>query len=132
LSLGITLMRAHRSHQYVVSTEKSSLSKHFTKRRVPSRNKKQLLLASWNVANLGAQTRTSEAKALIALILQRFDLVALQELNDRYEIIDELLNLMGRGFDYIMTDTAGNQERLAYIYRKRHVTPTKLWQIWLR
>ena len=98
-------------HQYVVRTEKSALSKHFTKRKVPPRNKKQLLLASWNVANLGAQTRTPEAKALIAHILKRFDLIALQELNDRYEVIDELLKLMGRGFDYIMTDTAGNQER---------------------
>jgi endonuclease/exonuclease/phosphatase family metal-dependent hydrolase len=114
-------------HQYKVSTEKSALSKHFTKRKVPSRNKKQLLLASWNVANLGAQTRTPEAKALVAHILKRFDLIALQELNDKYEIIDELLKLMGPGFDYIMTDTAGNQERLAYIYRKRHVTPTNLF-----
>jgi hypothetical protein len=51
------------THQFVVSTEKSALSKHFTKRKVPSRNKKQLLLACWNVANLGVQTRTPKAKA---------------------------------------------------------------------
>ncbi len=51
-------------------------------RRIPAKRANRLLVASWNVANLGLQDRTEADHALIAEILPWFDLVALQETND--------------------------------------------------
>ena len=37
------------------STEIKALNKHFQKRKVPKPTENRLLLASWNIANLGVQ-----------------------------------------------------------------------------
>jgi endonuclease/exonuclease/phosphatase family metal-dependent hydrolase len=115
--------------QYTFDTyvEKSALLKHFKERQIPRSSRDKLLLATWNIANLGAQKRTHDAKSLIAYILKRFDLIAVQEINENYQIFAEIVGSMGSGYDYIMNDTAGNNERLAYIYRKSKVKPRNLF-----
>lgn len=114
-------------HRYSTASEKAAISAHFTKRKVPRSRPGRLLLASWNIANLGAQGRTSNDRLLISHILRRFDLIAVQEVNDNFRDFAEVVKKMGSAFDYVMTDTAGNNERLAYVFRKSKVRPTNLF-----
>ncbi|MDH3416636.1 MAG: endonuclease/exonuclease/phosphatase family protein [Gammaproteobacteria bacterium] len=114
-------------HTYNSTKEKTAITRHFTKRQVPKSMNGRLLLASWNIANLGAQDRTPNAKKLIAHILKRFDLVAVQEVNDEFRTFASIVDMLGSKYDYIMSDTAGNDERLAFIYRNDKVTPTHLF-----
>lgn len=114
-------------HSYIINKEISALDKHFLARNVPVSNDKRLLLASWNVANLGAQGRTNGALRLIAHIMQRFDLIAVQEVNEEFKNFARIVAHMGDEFDFIMCDTAGNNERLAYVYRKNKVRPLQMF-----
>ena len=51
-------------------------------RAIPAKQANRLLLATWNIANLGLQDRREKDHRLIAEILGWFDLVAIQEVND--------------------------------------------------
>lgn len=114
------------AYTYRVKTEKGRITRHFKKREVPTSSRRNLLLATWNIANLGAQKRRPAALELIAHILKRFDLIAVQEVNDDFKAFLTVMAHLGRRFDYRMTDTAGNSERLVYIFRKAKVRPTNL------
>lgn len=113
-------------HQFQPSREKRAITAHFRKRGVPVSTGGRLLLASWNIANLGAQGRSEQALQLIAHLLKRFDLIAVQEVNDDFAAFLRVMEYVGRGFDYVMSDTAGNNERLAYVYRTSRVHATNL------
>jgi len=114
-------------HTFTVSKEKAAITRHFTKRKVPKPTDGRLLLASWNIANLGVQGRTQPARDLITHILKRFDLIAVQEVKAQYRDFEGIVRAMGSKFDYVMTDTAGNTERLAYVYNTRKVQPRNLF-----
>ena len=114
-------------HRFIRATEKSALSRHFTKRGVPRSTDGKLLLATWNIANLGAQSRTPAALDVIAYIARRFDLLAVQEVNEEYRTLERVVRKMGAGFDYVMSDTAGNDERLAFVFRTEKVNPLNLF-----
>lgn len=104
-----------------VQLSMDELTAHFKRRKVPRSKKNQLLLATWNIANLGAQKRSDGALKIIAHLLKRFDLIAVQEVNDRLTGFFDLMKHMGTSYDFVINDTAGNSERLAYIYKKRKV-----------
>jgi len=125
--MAIPFKNPRPNYKYVVDEEKLAIMNLFTERHVPTTTPGKLLLASWNIANLGVQKRWPEALELIAHILSRFDLIAVQEINDRYKAFTEVVEKMGADFDYIMSDPAGNNERLGYIYRKKKVTPANLF-----
>lgn len=110
-----------------VNSEIESLDSYFDLRGTPSSNNYNLILASWNIANLGAQDRPIEALKVIAHIMSRFDLIAVQEVNDDYRHFAKVVELMGSDFDFVMTDTAGNEERLAYVYKKSKVSVGNLF-----
>lgn len=114
-------------YRFKVTTEKAALRKHFKNRGVPLSETNRLLLASWNVANLGAQGRSHGALALVADIMRRFDLIAVQEVNEKFRTFEKVVEKMGGHFDYVMTDTAGNSERLAFVYDTRKVAPLNLF-----
>ncbi len=114
-------------HSYRLASEKAAITRHFNHRQVPSSRDGRLLLASWNIANLGAQSRTPNAINLIAHIMRRFDLIAVQEVNNKHKAFQRMVSAMGSGFDYIMTDPAGNNERLAFVFRKNKVSPSNLF-----
>ncbi len=114
-------------HAFAAADEIKAINKHFTKRQVPKSKNNNLLLASWNIANFGAQDRTDEALKVIAHILKRFDLIAVQEVNDQFRTFEKVISLMGKSFNYVMTDTAGNAERLAFAYRHSLVSPSHLF-----
>lgn len=85
-----------------------------------------LILGSWNIQNFGSYTkRTPESLYYIAEIINRFDLIGIQEVKSDLEDFDKVLKLLGSNWDFIINDvtggTAGNDERFAYIYDNRKV-----------
>jgi len=86
-------------------------------RRIPRRSNSTLLLASWNIANLGAQDREPRHYDLIAEIIQWFDLVAIQEVRDDLSGLDGIMAALPGSWRRIFTDKSGNDERMAFIYR---------------
>ncbi len=108
------------SFDFTVKKEKAGLRKYRnTKegRAIPKRSKKNLMLASWNIANLGAQARTPKHYALIAEIINWFDLVAVQEVRDDLSGLRGVLDALPGSWRVVFTDKAGNDERMAYLYR---------------
>jgi endonuclease/exonuclease/phosphatase family metal-dependent hydrolase len=88
-----------------------------------------LLLASWNIREFGRSgenPRTRESLFYLAEILSHFDLVAVQEVRDNLDALDELMGLLGNWWKYLVSDVTlgrqGNQERHAYIYDTRKLS----------
>ncbi len=52
-------------------------------RAISSKSSNRLLIAAWNIANLGLQDRNDNDYQLIAEMISWFDMVALQEVNDK-------------------------------------------------
>lgn len=107
--------------------EIAAVDAHFAKRGVPVSRDGRLLVATWNIANLGAQDRPPRSFPVISHILSRFDLIAVQEVNDNFRAFERVVRGMGAGYDFIMSDRAGNEERLAFIYRSDKVALGRLW-----
>lgn len=107
--------------------ESQALDEHFNRRCVPQSSTENLLIASWNIANFGVQRRSENSLKIISHILKRFDLIAIQEVNDNFSKFKQTVEMMGNDFDFIISDTAGNSERLAYIYNKCKVKLDKLF-----
>ena len=59
------------------------LNAHKAKRRIPEKSDSELLIASWNIANLGLQKRWEQHYLLIAQIVEWFDIIAIQEVNNK-------------------------------------------------
>lgn len=78
-----------------------------------------LLLATWNIREFGDNRRT-ESLYYIAEIISRFNLVAIQEVSSNLKGLEDLMKILGNGWDYIVTDSvegsAGGGERTAFIY----------------
>ena len=93
-----------------------------------------LRLATWNLMHFGdggGYWRGVDALLYIAEIIDHFDLVALQEINTNLDQLHDLMkNYLGAEWDYIVTDTSGgalgNDERMAFLYRKGKVSFTRL------
>jgi endonuclease/exonuclease/phosphatase family metal-dependent hydrolase len=88
-------------------------------RRVPRRSGRHLLIASWNIANLGAQQRRPQDHALIAEILSWFDLVAVQEVRENLADFDLLRAALPARYRALYSDAAGNDERMLFLYDSR-------------
>lgn len=86
-------------------------------RRIPRRSNSNLLLASWNIANLGAQDRQPRHYALIAEIIKWFDLIAIQEVRDDLSGLNAIMDALPNSWRTIFTDKSGNDERMAFVYR---------------
>lgn len=112
---------------YNLATEKDAINSWFANRGVPNSQANRLLLASWNIANLGNQKRDSKDLKLIAFILSRFDLIAIQEVKDNLDHYEEVVSNMDGDYEWIVNDTSGNNERLGFIFRKGKVKPDKLF-----
>lgn len=99
----------------------------------PLRNRKRdsnLLLATWNIRDFdsnkfGWGRRLPETYYYLAEMLSCFDLVAVQEVNRDLKGLDRLMEILGREWDYIATDTtvgtSGNSERMAFVFNKEKV-----------
>ena len=80
-------------------------------------------LTSWNVRNLSSNSRSDVELGLIALLLFRFDFIALQEVLDA-EVIFRLQEILQKDFDVIyqmqVSDAVGHnkKERYAFLWRE--------------
>jgi hypothetical protein len=75
-----------------------------------------LLVATWNVANLGVQERREKDYRLIAELVSWFDLVAMQEVNDNLSGLRAIHRLLPGSYRLLFSDAGGNDERLAFLY----------------
>ena len=94
-----------------------------------------LLIATWNIRSLSNLTRKWNAddndspkrdlRALrsIAEIIQRFDVVAVQEVRSHVHAFKELLRALGSHWSFVLTDVTrgkqGNYERMAFLFDTR-------------
>ena len=88
-----------------------------------------LLLATWNIREFGGNKsdgREAEPLYYIAEIMSHFDIIAVQEVRDNLDALDELMKILGGWWKYLVSDvtqgTQGNNERSAYIYDTRKLS----------
>src|SRR5690606_5118218 len=86
-----------------------------------------VVIATWNLREFGKSKfgyRSPEPYYYIASVIDRFDLVALQEVRSLYSL-QRLGTLLGSHWDYLVTDVTlgrgGNAERMAYLYDTRKI-----------
>ena len=99
----------------------------------PLRDRKRdsnLLLATWNIRDFDSNKfgwghRLPETYYYLAEILSCFDLVAVQEVNRDLSGLERVMQILGREWDFIATDTTvgtgGNHERMAFVFNKEKV-----------
>ena len=94
------------------------------------KNDGTLLLATWNIRDFdsnkfGFGPRLPETFYYIAEMISAFDLVALQEINRDLTALERVMSILGREWDYIVTDTTegtgGNGERMAFVFNREKV-----------
>ena len=110
---------------------------------VPSKQlDRNVIIASWNIRELGRHNgkwTTVQADVpkrnvgdlhLIAEILSRFDVIAVQEVQDNLQALRVIMSCLGPDWGFTVTDVsfgdAGDNERLAYLYDLRRVRPSGL------
>src|SRR5262249_22196794 len=95
-------------------------------RAIPAKNTNRLLLATWNIANLGAQDRGPKDYALLAEVISWFDLVAIQEVKNNRRGLDGLMAALPASWRTLYSDAAGNDERMTFVYDSEKVKPREL------
>lgn len=90
-------------------------------RAVPAKRDGHLLLATWNIANLGVQERREKDHKLIAEIISWFDLVAIQETNNDLEGLRGIQAQLPKSYRAQFSDPGGNKERFVYLFDSRRV-----------
>lgn len=101
-------------------------------KEIPHRKlNKKLIFGTWNIREFDGNRkkfgpRKEDDFLYIAEIISRFDLLAIQEINDDLNPLRKVMKILGKNYEYIVTDVAawkngGNNERLGFIYDKRTV-----------
>ncbi len=85
-------------------------------RQIPDKTPGRLLLATWNIANLGVQARRDCDYQVIAELVSWFDLVAVQEVNDNLRGLRAVQACLPDTWKVVFSDKAGNDERAAFLY----------------
>lgn len=106
---------------YTLAEELKHLNAHKKSRGIPARKKNRLLVASWNIANFGVQKRRDKDIELLARIISWFDVMSIQEVNENYKDLLRVMEALPASYDYTMSDAGGNDERLAFVFRKPKV-----------
>ncbi|XMO88250.1 endonuclease/exonuclease/phosphatase family protein [Algibacter sp. AS12] len=100
--------------------------------KIPERRLNEtLIFGSWNIREFDCNSkkfgpRKEDDFVYIAEIISRFDVLAIQEINDDLAPLQKVMGMLGDEYEYILTDVAawksgGNNERLGFIYDKRTV-----------
>jgi len=113
---------------YDLDDEVQAIRHHQLHRGIPEKSAGNFLLASWNMCNLGdaGQVRRTSDLVLMAETIRPFDLIAVQEIKDNFRPLREIVHLLGPDYDYLITDRAGNDERLGFIYDTQRVARLQL------
>jgi endonuclease/exonuclease/phosphatase family metal-dependent hydrolase len=124
------LTRPRPEHHYDADAEIASLIQYrdatpenpANNRNIPAPGQQgAVLIASWNIANLGVHRRRDSDFRVIAEILSWFEIVAIQEIADNLEDFLAIATELPAHFAWIFNDRAGNDERSAYFYDTRRV-----------
>lgn len=91
-------------------------------RQIPAKADDRLLIATWNVANLGVQKRLATDYELIAELMSWFDVITVQEVNDDLTGIRAIQASMPPNYRLLFSDASGNRERQAFLFDERRVT----------
>ncbi|MCK4785155.1 MAG: hypothetical protein KAV87_15505, partial [Desulfobacteraceae bacterium] len=71
---------------------------------LPEQREKSVLLGTFNIRELGKiENRSEEAWDFLVMICQRFDLLAIQEVQDDLSGIRELHNRLGKSFGLVVS-----------------------------
>lgn len=110
-------------YDYNLQAEKAAARKWRDERNVPRRAQDRLLIATWNISNLGhpGQQRSDKDIRLIAELLSWFDLVTIQEVNDNLSGLRALEQRLKGTQQVLVSDAAGNDERLAFVFDPQKV-----------
>ena len=107
------------SFNYSTNTEINAL-RHYRDnqpgREIPAKSNNRLLIATWNIANLGLHKRNPRDHKILAEIISWFDIIALQEVNDNISGLRDILSNLPNTCNTLFSDKAGNDERMAFIY----------------
>jgi endonuclease/exonuclease/phosphatase family metal-dependent hydrolase len=106
---------------YSVAEEIARLRAHKKARGIPAHRAGRLLVATWNVANLGAQKRRDQDLSLIAEIISWFDLIAVQECREDFTQLQTIRAKLPSSYELLMSDASGNNERMAFVYNRRRL-----------
>lgn len=109
------------SFDHDLKTELAALRAHRRLRKVPAKRDDRLLLATWNIANFGVQKRREHDHRLLAEMLGWFDLVAIQEVADDLSGLRAVQEMLPKRYRVLISDTAGNDERTAFLYDSEKV-----------
>lgn len=101
---------------------------------LPERRSDSVIIGSFNIRKLGAiANRTPQSWEFLENTLQRFDLIAVQEIMDDLSGLEHLLDLLGDDYGMVVSDVTGakpgspgNKERLGYLFNWKRVTRTAL------
>ena len=104
------------SFQVQAEIDKLRIQKSLPDRIIPAKSDDNLLIATWNIANLGAQDRLDEHYKLIAEIISWYDIVAIQEVKDDLGGLRGIQKFLPANYKALFSDVAGNEERMAYLY----------------
>jgi hypothetical protein len=107
------------SYNYRASSQITALRRYRDSkpgREIPPKAHDRLLLATWNIANLGVQERRDKDYQLLAEILRWFDLIALQEVNDNLAGLRAIHQHLGADYRLLFSDASGNDERMTFVY----------------
>jgi endonuclease/exonuclease/phosphatase family metal-dependent hydrolase len=103
---------------------------------------RNLIVGSWNIRAMGglyreftetdgSPKRNLRGLAVIAEIVRRFDVVAIQEIKRQTDAVRALMDeFLGSDWDLLLTDVtagaSGNSERLGFLFDRRRVRPSGL------
>jgi len=91
-------------------------------RDIPQKNDNRILIATWNIANLGLQERKNKDYQIIAHMINWFDLIAIQEVSDNLSGLNSLMEYLSIHYRCLFSDYGGNKERAAYVYDSNKIT----------
>jgi endonuclease/exonuclease/phosphatase family metal-dependent hydrolase len=110
---------------YDPATEISALRAYFSGdpgRAIPAKRADHVLLATWNIANLGIQQRRDQDHQLLAEIISWFDVVAIQEVHTNLVGLNGIAAHLPSSYRWLYSDTGGNDERLAFVFDTTKLT----------
>ena len=94
--------------------------------KIPARQvDENLILATWNIQQF-SEKKTWRALKYIADIIERFDIVAIQEIKSNLHGLSRLQAILPGRYRVLVSDVTGNTERFAFIFDERTVESTGL------
>ncbi|ETN92063.1 Endonuclease/Exonuclease/phosphatase family protein [Gammaproteobacteria bacterium MOLA455] len=124
--------------QHFTSTDWQKINAEFNtsaaKYGLPARRSDSVIIGSFNIRKLGdIKKRTDESWQLFKNTLERFDLIAIQEVMENSEGLYHLKELLGEHYKIAISDSTGaapgrrgNGELLAFLYNSNRIEQTEV------